>query len=316
MSEREPAGVVWGLMRGALTTKALAIAADLRVAHALAAGPRPLAELAAESGADPDALHRVLRALASEGVFEEVEPGVFASTPASELLAAPGWEAFAHVFGGVFYRALADLDATGEASFPAAFGTDFWSWLARNPSERAAFDVAMEQGKERRLGQLASVEWRGDETVVDVGGGNGSLLVGLLRLHPGLRGVVFDLPETVRDEAALGDRIEFVEGSFFERVPPGDVHVLCTILHDWDDEPAAAILRTIHAAAEPGGRLVILDGVIPEGNTQEGPKWLDLLMLALSAGRERDEAQWRALLGGAGFDVVGIRDGLIETVCR
>ena len=317
MSERSPETVVWELMRGALTTRALAIAADHRVAPALADGPRPLAELARETGTDHDTLHRVLRALASEGVFEEVEPGVFANTPASEVLAESGWDDFAHLFGGVFYQALAELDATsGEAAFARLHGTDFWSWLGEHPAERGAFDRAMEQGKENRLERLASVEWRGDETVVDVGGGNGSLLVGLLRVHPGLRGIVFDRPETVRDEATLGDRIEFVAGSFFDHVPSGDVHVLCTILHDWDDDSAAAILRTIAAAAGTGGRLVILDGVIPAGNTPDGPKWLDLLMLALFAGRERDEAQWRALLAEADFDVMSLRNGLIEARCR
>ncbi len=124
----------------------------------------------------------------------------------------------------------------------------------------------MVDGLESRVERLASVDWRGDETVVDVGGGNGSLLVALLALKPGLRGIVFDLPETVRDEASLGERIEFVAGSFFERVPPGDVYVLGTILHDWPDEQAAAILRTIRAAAPDHARLLVLDGVIPPGN--------------------------------------------------
>jgi len=317
MSEPSPETRIWELMRGALTTRALAVAADLRIARVLAAGPRSVAELAAETGADPDTLHRVLRALASEGVFEETEPRVFANTAASEVLTVSGWDDFAHLFGGIWYRALAELDgATRDAPFPEVFGTGFWDWLAAHPDERAAFDRAMEQGKERRVERLASVDWRGGETVVDVGGGNGSLLVALLGLHPGLRGIVFDLPETVRDEAALGDRIEFVAGSFFERVPPGDVHVLCTILHDWDDESAAAILRTIHAAAAPGGRLVLLEGVVPEGNAPDGPKWLDLLMLTLFAGRERNEEQWRALLADTGFEVVNLRDGLIEARCR
>jgi hypothetical protein len=196
------------------------------------------------------------------------------------------------------------------------FGTDFWSWLADNPDERAAFDRAMVQGWERRVGRLAALDWRGDELVVDVGGGNGSLLVELLRRHQGLRGIVFDLPETNRDEAALGDRIEFVAGDFFERVPPGDVFVLSTILHDWDDERAAAILHTIRTAAPAGARLLVIDSVVPHGNEPHGAKWLDLLMLALLGGRERDEAQWAVLLADAGFAPVRIQDGLLEARCR
>jgi hypothetical protein len=151
---------------------------------------------------------------------------------------------------------------------------------------------------------------------VDVGGGNGSLLVALMGREPGLRGVVFDLPETTRDEAALGDRISFVEGSFFDRVPEGDVYVLSTILHDWDDERAGAILATIGRAAPAGARLLVVESVVRPGNEPDGAKWLDLLMLAFAGGRERDEAQWRALLEGAGFEPVSIRDGLIEARWR
>jgi len=312
----QPEEVVWNLLRGPLTARALAVVAELGVASALADGPRPAAEVAAEVGADADALHRFLRALASDGVFVEHEPGVFGNTPASELLlSGDGWHAFAQLFGGVFYRGVMELDASGEASFPKALGTDFWSWLGAHPDQRALFDLAMEQGKERRVEVFGPIEWRGDETVVDVGGGNGSLLVALLDRQPGLRGVVLDLPETVRDEAALGERIEFVEGDFFERVPAGDVYVLSTILHDWDDEHAARILRTIRAAARAGSRLLVVDAVVPPGNEPGGGKWLDLLMLALARGKERDERQWRELLADGGFEPVAFHDGLIEARC-
>jgi hypothetical protein len=314
VSERPPEEVVWNLLRGALGTRALAIVAELGVADALADGPCPVADVAREVGADADTLYRLLRALACDGIFTEDEPGVFRNTPPSELLRrTSGWNDFAYLFGGVFYRAVADLDASGKPPFANTFGTDFWTWLKAHPDERAAFDRAMEQGKEGRLGRL-EVEWRGDEIVVDVGGGNGSLLVALLGLQPGLRGIAFDLPETVRDEAALGDRIEFVEGSFFERVPEGDVYILSTILHDWDDEPAAAILRTIRAAAPPEARLLILDAVVPPGNEPGGGKWLDLLMLTVAGGKERTEAQWRELLDAGGFEPVRFHEALIEAV--
>jgi O-methyltransferase/methyltransferase family protein len=317
MSESSPETQLWDLMRGALTARALGVVAELEVADALADGPRGVEEVALEVGADPDRLHRFLRALASDGVFAEDEPGVFRNTEASALLRDGGWGDFAHLFGGVWHRTAAELDvAPGEPPFPRLFGADFWSWLAGHPDERAAFDRAMEQGKERRIDRLAEAGWRGDETVVDVGGGNGSLSVGLLGRHPGLRGIVFDLPETVRDEASLGDRCTFVAGSFFESVPAGDVYVLSTILHDWDDESAAAILRTIHRTAPAGTRLLVIETVVPPGNEPHGAKWLDLLMLALFAGRERDEAQWRALLEGAGFEPVRMDDGLIEARCR
>ena len=120
----------------------------------------------------------------------------------------------------------------------------------------------------------------------------------------------------MRDEKALGDRIEFVEGSFFESVPEGDVYVLSTILHDWPDEQAEAILRTIRTGAPPDARLILLEAVVPEGNEPGGGKWLDLLMLALFEGRERDEAQWRALLESGGFEPTSIEDGLVQARCR
>ncbi len=318
MSEPAPGEQLWNLLRGAMATKAVAIVSDLGVADALADGPRAVADVAGEVGADADSLHRFLRALASDGVFEEHSAGVFGNTPASDLLRrGEAWHDFAHLFGGDWYTAVGDMEAvTGQATFARTFGTDFWSWLAEHPGERAAFDRAMEQGKERRIDRLAALDWRGEETVVDVGGGNGSLLLALLRRHPTLRGIVFDLPETNRDESAFGERCEFVAGSFFERVPEGDVYILSTILHDWDDEHAAAILRTIRSAAPADARLLAIEAVVPPGNDPQGAKWLDLLMLVISAGRERDEAQWRALLGGAGFEPVRIEDGLIEARCR
>jgi hypothetical protein len=312
MTEPTPEARLWELLRGTLATRTLAIVADLRIAHALASGPRAVEEVAREVGADSDALHRYLRALASDGVFAEEEPGVFRNTDASELLRRDGWDDFAHLFGGVWHRAAAELDATGEPTFSRMFGRGFWPWLADHPDERAAFDRAMVQGTERRVDRLAAAEWHGDETVVDVGGGNGTLLVELLRRYRGLRGIVFDLPETVRDEQSLGDRISFVAGSFFEGVPPGDVYILSTILHDWDDESAAAILGTIHAAAPSEARLLVIETVLPAGNDPHGAKWLDLLMLALFGGRERDEAQWRALLERGGFSIDAIEDGLIQ----
>jgi hypothetical protein len=311
-----PEEQIWNLLRGALATRALAIAADLGVAGSLADGPRPVDELADTAGVDADALRRVLRALAGDGVFAEEEPGVFSNTEASELLATSGWGEFASLFGGVWYQAVGELDASGRPTFPELFGTDFWAWLAERPREREQFDVAMAQGQDRRVERLGKLDWRGDETIVDVGGGNGSLLIEFLDERPGMRGIVFDLPETVRDESAFGDRIEFVAGSFFDSVPEGEVYLLATILHDWDDESATRILQTIRAAAGPETRLLVLDAVVPPGNEPFGPKWLDLLMLALFAGRERDEAQWRALFAAGGFEPVRFDERAIEARCR
>jgi hypothetical protein len=293
-------------------TKALGTVVDAGVPEALANGARPVSELEG----DPDTLQRLMRALASDGLFRETEPGVFEHTEQSRLLLAPSWSEFAHLFGGVFFEATTDLDAsTAAAPFPGRFGTGFWEWLADHPTERAAFDAAMAGERDRPAERLAALEWREGEVVVDVGGGNGSLLAELIRRRPELRGVVFDLPATVRDEAALGDRIEFVEGSFFDSLPEGDAYLLSGILHDWPDDDAARILRAIRAAAPPHARLLLNESVIKPGNDANGAKWLDLLMLVLAGGRERDEQQWRALLEGAGFSVESLENPIVAT-CR
>lgn len=302
---------LWDFLRGSLLTKALAAVVDAGVPQALANGPRPVSEL----DGDPDTLHRLLRALASDGVFSETEPGVFEHTDLSRQLLAPGWSEFAHLFGGVFFEATADLDASTSAPpFSERFGAGFWDWLAEHPGERAAFDAAM-AGRRHGAEPIAALEWQEGQVVVDVGGGNGALLVELIGRRPELRGIVFDLPETVRDEAALGDRIEFVGGSFFDSVPSGDAYVLSGVLSDWNDDDAAQILRTIRASAPPHARLLVDDAVVKPGNEADGAKWLDLLMLVLAGGRERSEEQWRALLEGAGFEVESLGNPIVAT-CR
>ncbi|HEU5244025.1 MAG TPA: methyltransferase [Gaiellaceae bacterium] len=303
---------LWDFLRGALMTKALAAVVDAGVPEALANGPQPVAAL----DGDPDTLHRLLRALAGDGVFRETDPGVFEHTESSRLLLAPGWSEFAHLFGSVFFDATRELDAsTAESPFQGRFGVGFWEWLAEHPTERAAFDAAMAGERDRAAERFAALEWREGDVVVDVGGGNGTTLVELIERRPELRGIVLDLPETVRDEAALGDRIEFVAGNFFDSVPEGDAYILSGILHDWPDGDAARILRTIRAAAPPHARLLINESVIEPGNDADGAKWLDLLMLVLAGGRERDEEQWRALLEGAGFRVESLENPIVAT-CR
>jgi DNA-binding Lrp family transcriptional regulator len=317
VTELSPETRLWNIERGAIATKALGIVADLGIADSLADGPRPVADIAAEVGADADVLRRIMRALASDGVFVEEGAGVFRNNDASKLLRrGHGWQEFAHLFAGVFYAAVDTLDpTTSEPTFARHFGTDFWSWLNDNPDERARFDRAMEGGgKEGLAERLAALEWRDGETVVDVGGGNGALLRALLARRPQPRGIVFDLPETERNEASFGDNLSFVAGSFFERVPAGDAYVLSAILHDWDDERATAILTSIRAAARPDARLLVLESVIQPGNDPYGAKWLDLLMLVLG-GRERDEDDWRSLLEGAGFRIEQLEDGLIQARC-
>src|SRR6266568_7725760 len=246
MSEPSVETRMWTLVRGAMATKALGLVADLGVANRLADGPRPVAEIAAETGADEDALYRFLRALASDGVFQEQQPRIFSNTPMSELLLTDrpdSWSDLAHLFGDLWYRTFADAEDSlrdGEPVFPRVFGADFWAWLEQHSDDGAAFNRAMASGAEQNLDPVVELDWRDGETIVDVGGGNGATLVALLRRRPELSGIVFDLPGTARDaeifvaESGLSDRCRVVAGSFFDTIPPGDTYLLSAILHDWD----------------------------------------------------------------------------------
>ena len=317
MSSIPPEGRLWALMRGAMATQALRVVAQLEIADALAAGPRSVEDVAGES--DTDAVYRALRALASEGVFEEVEPWVFANTPASELLRTGGdqaWHEFALQFGGEWYEAFAlfpEAVERGERTFPARFGTDFESYMREHPDRLETFNRSMEMGAAERVGRVADLPFD-DEVVVDLGGGTGHMLAELLRRHPNVHGILFDLPEVLAD-VEPPEGAELVAGSFFDGVPAGDVYVLSRILHGATDERAASILANVRAAARPAARVLILDAVIPVGNEPHGSKWLDLLMLVLSGGRERTEAEWRGLLDGAGLELVAVADGLIQARC-
>ena len=304
-ARRMSEGVLWDLLpRRAGDARRSAIVAELGVADALAGGPAPVAELAGEVGADPDTLDRYLRALASDGVFAEDEPGVFAQHRGSELLArGTRLERLrAALRRRLAPRARARLRR--RAGFEQAFDGDFWDWLAEHPHERALFDLrdGGRQGAARRAARRPRVARRRDrrrrrrrERL--------AAARALRTADPGLRGIVFDLPETVRDEAALAAAgIEFVAGSFFERVPR---RRRLRPRHDPPRlgrraRPPRSCARS--AARAPGrARVLILDGVVAAGNEPHGASGSTCSMLALFGGRERTEAQWRALLEAAGL---------------
>ena len=311
-----------------MATQAVRVATEYRVADALADGPRRVSDVAAEAGADADALYRFLRALATEGVFAEDEPGVFRNTTASELLRSDHderWDDFAVQFGDDWYRAFADAPysaRTGAPAFPRTFGCEFDEWLRLDPERLARFNRSMESGAAERTDRLAGVPLDGELVVVDVGGGTGAMMIELLRRHSRLRGVLYDLPDVVAEAepriaaAGLAGRCELVGGSFFDGVPPGaDVYVLSRILHGLGDDRASSVLRRVGDAARPGARILVLDAVLPEGNEPHGAKWLDLLMLVLGGGRERRADEWRRLLASAGLRIDGIVDGLVQASC-
>jgi hypothetical protein len=301
---------------GFVVTQALATVSRLRIAELVHERPRTAEELAAATGADPDALARVLRALASIGVFAHVD-GVVHHTELSELLrsdAAGSVRGHVEVFAGLHYRVWGDADRslrTGEPAFERVFGMPLFDWLATHPEDSDRFYRSMAAGVAARQAALLARDWSDVETVVDVGGGTGAMLTSLLQAEPHLRGVVFDLPhlragaEQTIDAAGVGDRCSFEGGSFLQGVPGGaDVYVLSQILHDWSDDDAVPILEVCATAVRRDSLLLLVEVVLGPGDAPDWGKFLDLFMLVLLGGRERSEDDWRRLLDQGGFVLV------------
>ena len=312
------------MMLGFTVTQSIGAAVRLGLPDLVSEGPRSASELASAAYADPDAVRRLLRTLASLGIFAD-EDGIIRHTTMSELLCTSATGSLAPqslVLSGVHYRtwdaALESLQ-TGEAAFPKVYGAPFFDWLAGHPEEASAFNAAMAAGAAGRGARLLDRDWSSASSVVDVGGGTGAMLIRLLTQRPGLIGTVFDLPQ-VRPEAlaaieaaGLADRCSFAGGDFFKEVPAGaDVYMMSSILHDWDDEAAGTVLGALRRAMTPRSRLVLLEHVVEPGNKPDQAKMLDLHMLMVLGGKERSEIEWRHLLAHADLDVITIGAGLIE----
>lgn len=304
---------------GFMLSQAVYVAAALGIADSVVDGPRPVEELARECEADTDALYRVLRLLAGHRIFVEHDGRRFANSELSELLReGTGVREFALVFGRLIFPAWTDtlrVVETGEPSFPHVFGASWEEHLAANPDDNTLFNrfMAGSAGGKAPQAELADGMCDEGDTVVDVGGGTGALLVELLRRRPDLRGVVFDLPhvaaeaETFVRESGVADRCEVVAGDFADGIPEdADRYVLSHILHGMPDEDAIALLRRVRDAIADGGRLLIFDGIVGPPNEPD-TKLMDMLMLVLSGGRERTEDEWRLLLGVAGFELARTR---------
>ena len=311
-----PALAMRQLLNGYRVTQILSVAATLGLADLLADGPRTADELAVAAGTQPDALYRILRALASLGVFAETAtPRQFTLTPLAAVLRTEHPESqrdFAIFAGGEPYRAWAELLSsaqTGTAAFERVFGMERFVYLAQHPEESAIFDRAMSAGSRMVVAAIASAyDFAAAGTVVDVGGGRGTLIAAILRAHPTARGILFDQAhvvagaEPVLAEAGVADRCERVGGDFLATVPEGGgVYLLRRIIHDWDDNRAIAILRNCARAMAPGARVLVAETIIPQGNEPSWAKFLDLQMLVMTGGRERTAEEYRGLFAAAGL---------------
>jgi len=316
MPDETPAAALMRLVNGYQVSQAIAVAAELGLADLLADGPRTADELAASAGAHPGALYRLLRALAAVGVFREASGRSFALTPMAECLRAAAADSvgpWARLVARPYLRrawdGLEHSIRTGRNAFSHVHGTDVWSYRRAHDAEGAVFDGAM-AGISRRVAVAvaAAYDFGGLARIVDVGGGDGTLLARIMVVHGDARGVLFDRPAVVARAAAVlaaagvADRCDVVGGDFFAALPQGaDAYILKAILHDWPDAPAVAILRRCREAMRPGARLLVIERLVGPPNEGAEAKFSDLNMLVVPGGRERTGAEFATLLADAGF---------------
>ena len=306
---------------GALMTQALYVAAKLGIADLLAQGPRPVAELAADTATHEQSLYRVLRSLAGAGVFREAEPRVFALTAIGEALRSDAPNSFRNgaIFMGeewhwqVWGRMLYSVQ-TGEPAWANTHTKDVFDYFAANPPQAEIFNRAMTNLSQSTAPPIVEAyDFSGVETLADIAGGHGYLLAQVLKANPALKGILFDTAPVVAGSDVLlasegvSERVERVAGDFFQSVPAGaDAYMMKHIIHDWDDARSRTILKNIHTAMPADGRLLIIETIVPEGDEPHYSKLLDLEMLVSPGGAERTASEYRELLASEGFRLTRI----------
>jgi hypothetical protein len=291
-------------------------AAKISLADHLADGPRSADELAALTRRSPRALHRFMRTLASFGILTQNVDGTFALTELGATLKenAPGAarSTVLTMAGPLMWQSFAEFDyslATGKPATEKVLGMNLFDYLAEHPDEAARFSESMVgiHGAEPPA-VAAAYDFSAFGTIVDVGGATGNMLAHILTRHPQPRGILFDRPHVVADAPALlrergvADRVTIVPGNFFESVPPGgDAYILSHIIHDWTEAQCHTILGNCRKAMQKGAKLLIVEFVLPDGNTPHFGKLADMIMLACPGGEERTADEYRTLLHDAGF---------------
>ena len=298
---------LWNILAAGPILHAIALATRLGIPDLLERGPRRADDLARATRTDPESLYRFLRALASEGVFAEKPGRRFALTPVSRLLTtdAPGSMRSVAVLAGERWRmAWYDLEhalRTGRPAFDRLYGSSFYEWLRDEPEAALRFEEAQRFKWQTLAEEVAAAhDFSGASRIVDVGGGSGLLLEAILERAPDATGALVETPVIAAEaKRRLGPRWEVVEGDFLEAVPKGgDVYVLAFVLHNWDDRRATRILRNCRRAMTPGGRVLVVETLLPTAPA----KLHDLEMLVfMSGGRERSRAEYRALFAAAGL---------------
>ena len=309
------------LLTGMWAMQAASTAARLGIPDALAPGPKTPDEVAERVGAHPGAVKRLLRGLASVGILTVSGAGRYALSDVGERLRSDRPDSLRDMFiaeaDTVHWRSWERLDdavRTGEPRPSAVFGASAFDYYGQHPAEGEQFGRAMESMSRFVAGAvLEAYDFGGVKTLMDVGGGNGSLALAILGKHTRLSGIVFDLPyiesaarENLRASGA-GDRCRFEPGSFFDRVPGGaDLHVLKFILHDWNDDESVRLLKSCRAAMPAGGRLLVIEQLVPEEIQPGMVHLMDLNMLVMTGGLERTATEYGSLLARAGFRVTRV----------
>jgi SAM-dependent methyltransferase len=315
-------GRVLDLITGKWRSQAVGVAAELGIADILKDGPRSTREIATAVDASEDAVYRLLRALASLGLFSSLPEHRFALTPLGQYLRSdvPGsLRGFARFAGhDVTWRPWGELAYCIKSGKPAVdhvFGVGIFDYLETHPDVAAVVNDGMTAvSAAQAAAVMEAYNFSGIDTLVDVGGGHGLLLAMILKAHPAMRGTLFELAHAVKgarrllEQHGVADRCAVVAGDFFDAVPAGgDAYIMKLVIHDWDDERALRILRNCHRAMRPRSRLVVVDRVIAPGDEPDPAKFVDLEMLVLThGGRERTQEEFNQLYAQAGFELVRI----------
>lgn len=304
-------------LTGKEVSAAVVAAAELRLADHVGDSPADVTELASRAGADPDALLRLMRALTTLGIFRAVGERRFAHTELSRAMRSNRPERVHDMvllegaeWGWKLSSRLAEAVRTGEPLFPKIYGKDLFSYFMEDePAAGRVFDRAMTAISEAAVGPIAdALDVTGVQTVVDIGGGQGSVIRALLRRHPDLQGAVFDIESAVADahqelrDGDLASRCRLVAGDCRDSVPvPADLYLIRHVLHMWEDQTCVGILRNCAAAANPGARVVVIEQLITEGAGGQYVALLDLHMLAVGGGRARTRQDFSRLFEEAGI---------------
>lgn len=308
------------LLNGYKNTALLYVAARLGIATALAEGARHVSDLADVMGADAAALHRILRGLCVVGICEEVSVGRFGLTTLGETFrpgGPGGLHALAIITGEEYIAAWTGLlhsARTGETAFDHVFGMSPWQHRKENPELNSCFNTWLEASTGGASDSiLAAFDFSRFNTIADVGGGHGALITRILETHPGVKGVLFDREHVLNfaaphlSKAGVAERCELVAGDFFSSVSVNaDAIIMKSILHDWDDEKSRTILRNCRKSLGSAHRLLLIERILPTHAIEDvTATMMDLHMLAVTSGRERSEAEYRALLEAANFSLIG-----------